>query len=36
MDLEEFHEVVLLLPAADALDVEDFAEVGVALIGDVD
>ena len=36
MDLEEFDEMVLLLAAADALHVEDLAEVGVVLVGDVD
>lgn len=36
MDLEKLHEVVLFLATADALDVEDFAEVGVVGVGDVD
>lgn len=36
MDLEEFHEMVLFLATADTLHVEDLAEVGVVLVGDVD
>lgn len=36
VDLEEFHEMVLFLAAADAFHVEDFAEVGVILVRDVD
>lgn len=36
MDLEELDEVVLFLAAADSFDVEDFAEVCVASVGDVD
>ena len=36
VDLEEFDEVVLFLPAADTFQVEDFAEVGVVFVGDVD
>lgn len=36
VDLEEFDKVVLFLPAADALEVEDLAEVGVVAVRDVD
>ena len=36
VDLEEFDEVVLFMPAADIFQVKDFAEVGVVLVGDVD
>lgn len=36
VDLEEFHQVVLFLTTTDSFNVEDLAEVGVALVGDVD
>lgn len=36
MELEQLDKVVLFLPAANALQVEDFAEVVVVAIGDVD
>lgn len=36
MDLEKFYEVVLVLATANALKVEDFAEIGVVLVCDVD
>lgn len=36
MNLKEFHEMVLLLTAADAFHIEDLAEVGVVLVGNVD
>lgn len=35
MDLEELDKVVLFLAAADSLNVEDFAEVGVAFVCNV-
>lgn len=36
MELEEFHEVVLFLSAANSFQVQDLAEVVVIAVGDVD
>lgn len=35
MDLKQLDKMVLLLAAADALEVEDFPEVGVASVRDM-
>ena len=35
MKLEELHKVVLILAAADAFEIEDFAEVVVVAVGNV-
>jgi hypothetical protein len=36
VNLKQLDEVVLFLPAADALEIEDFAKVCVVAVGNVD
>lgn len=36
MGLEELHKAVLLLSAADALEIEDFTEIAIVAVRNVD